>query len=160
MRKGVPMTEEHKAKIKAGREAYLANKRKQEVEKDCPSAPIPATESWVNLGMLSGNEIDKKLDAILDVLSANVKTATDLAQLTVALAPLREKISKLHMARYAGKEFSPAQLVGMVGVETLEGKVEENRIFWENLKIAMIDALLRIEGFKIGTPGHYKVGEL
>ena|ERR1700682_4296587 len=165
MRKGVPMTEEHKAKIKAGREKYFASKREEKVE-----ALLTQQEngSTYNMNLALGNldsleenlkEMNRKLDAVVDIHSNVMKIAIDLAQLTVALAPLRDKIAKLHMKRYEGKEMSAGQIVGLVGVETLEGKVEENKLFWENLKVALIDALLRVEGFKPGTPGHYKVGD-
>ena len=106
-----------------------------------------------------GDLVLSKISAIEDTLAGIIKNATELAQLTVALAPLREKISKLHMGKYAGKELSCEQISSMVGVQTTEKKVEENRLFWEHIKLAVVDALLKVEGFKPGTAGMFRVGE-
>jgi hypothetical protein len=147
--------------------AYWAKRRAEKqtnennASDDMQFSEVPRLEDWdPPNGFVAVNaEIEKKLDAILDVLSNNIKTATELAQIMVAISSLREKLSKLHLKRYAGVEYSSSQLIGMMGVTTEVGRVEENRVFWENIKLALVEALMRIEGFVPGNPGYFKVGQ-
>lgn len=103
-------------------------------------------------------KIDSDQSKIVEIMGGVMKSTYDNVGIIAAVAPVKDKLGKLHDAKYQEKEYTTDQLFSMLGVVNQANVVEENRTFWRAINVAITNAILKSEGFKQGDNGVWKVG--